>query len=317
MWQSLQLNLPDTPIRDLVLKNDDIVLGSHGRGFWIMDDIAPFREAVAINKDSKVTLFKPANPIRGIYNAQIQYYLPDVADSVTIEIMDAQGNLIKSYTGKASKAERGAPGTAKGLNSFTWDMRYPGATTFEGMIIWSARPQRGPMAPIGEYQVKLTTGGESLTTSFNLEMNPNYTGITAADLQEQFDLAIQIRDKTSEANEAVILIREIREKMQPIMNSADRTDRMEIMMEEMRKIEEDLYQVKNQSPQDPLNFPIKLNNRLASLRRSIENGQAKPTDAAYVVFKELSDELAGHMSKLNTILGEMRSDPRLGQLLED
>lgn len=314
MWQSLQLNLPDTPIRDLVLKDNDIVLGSHGRGFWIMDDIAPFRDAVDINKDQKVTLFKPVNPIRGIYNAQIQYYLPEVADSVTIEVMDVQGNLIKSFTGKGKKDERGAPGTAKGLNSFTWDLRYPGATTFPGMIIWSARPQRGPMAPIGEYKVRLITGGQSHESSFNLEMNPNYTGITAADLQEQFDLAMQIRDKTSEANEAVIQIRKIRENAK---KSGMQGDDLADILERMRVIEEDLYQVKNQSNQDPLNFPIKLNNRLASLRRSIENGQAKPTDAAYVVFKELSAELEGHMKKLELILAEMQVDNSLRKLLEE
>ena len=314
MWQPLQLNLPDTPIRDLVLKNDDIVLGSHGRGFWIMDDIAPFREAVDINKNQKVTLFKPANPIRGIYNAQIQYYLPEVADSVTIEIMDAEGNLIKSFTGKGKKEDRRAPGIAKGLNSFTWDMRYPGATTFPGMIIWSARPQRGPMAPIGEYKVRLTTGGQSFDSSFTLEMNPNYTGITAADLQEQFDLAMQIRDKTSEANEAVIQIRKIRENAK---KSGMQSDDLDDILERMRVIEEDLYQVRNQSPQDPLNFPIKLNNRLASLRRSIENGQAKPTDAAYVVFKELSAELEGHMKKLELILAEMQVDNSMKKLLEE
>lgn len=304
LWQSLQLNLPDTPIRDLVLKNDDIVLGSHGRGFWIMDDIAPFREAVSINANNKVTLFKPANPIRGIYDARIQYYLPEGADSVTIELMDAQGNLIKSFTGKAGKEERGTPGTARGLNSFTWDLHYPGATTFPGMIIWSARPQRGPLAPIGEYQVRLTVDGEIKTSSFALEMNPNYTGITAEDLQKQFDLAMQIRDKTSEANEAVMLIRSIREQAQKLMKSGEGNvnSQLEAVLEKMRVIEEDLYQVKNQSNQDPLNFPIKLNNRLASLRRSVESGQARPTDAAYVVFQELSDELKGHMDKLDAIL---------------
>jgi len=301
-WQSLQLNLPDTPIRDLVLRDNDIVLGSHGRGFWIMDDIAPFRDAVAINADSKVTLFKPVNPIRGIYNAQIQYFLPSVADSVTIEIMDAEGKLIKSFTGKGAKEERGKPGTAKGLNSFTWDLRYPGAVTFPGIIIWSARPQRGPLAPIGEYKVRLTTNGQSHESSFNLEMNPNYTGITAADLQEQFDLASQIRDKTTEANQAVILIRYIREQANKLTEAGEGSPEMEAMLEKMQVIEVDLYQVKNQSNQDPLNFPIKLNNRLASLRRSIENGQAKPTDAAYVVFKELSDELKGHMDKLYSII---------------
>lgn len=303
-WQSLQLNLPDTPIRDLVLKNDDVVLGSHGRGFWILDDIRPFREAVEINQSNQVTLFKPANPIRGVYNAVIQYYLPEETDSVTIEVLDAQGNLIQSYTGNRAENRRNAPTTAKGLNSFNWNLRYPGATTFDGMIIWSARPQRGPMAPIGDYQVRLKANGQTFDAAFSIEMNPNLEGVTAADIQEQFDLSRQIMAKTTEANEAVILIRKIRAQVDKL-NGLDNTQLQNDMKELMDKlgiIELDLYQVKNQSPQDPLNFPIKLNNRLASLRRSIENGQAKPTDAAYVVFEELSKELKSHLGKLSNVL---------------
>lgn len=303
-WQSLRLNLPDTPIRDLVLKNDDVVLGSHGRGFWILDDIRPFREAAEINKSNQVTLFKPANPIREIYNAAIQYYLPEQMDSVTVEILDAKGNLIQSYSGDSPRSRGGAPTTAKGLNSFNWNLRYTGATTFEGMIIWSARPQRGPLAPIGDYQVRLKVNGQTLETDFSIEMNPNLEGITPEDLQEQFDLSQRIIAKTSQANEAVILIRKIRSQVEKLgkVNSEQLTKELDAMMDKLGVIELDLYQVQNQSGQDPLNFPIKLNNRLASLRRSVENGQAKPTDAAYVVFDELSNELKGHMEKLDAVL---------------
>lgn len=310
-WQSLQLNLPDTPIRDLVLKNDDVVLGSHGRGFWILDDIRPFREAAEINKTNEARLFKPANPIRGVYNAVIQYYLPEETDEVTIEILDVNGDLIQSYTGDKAES-RGAPTTAKGLNTFNWNLRYPGATTFDGMIIWSARPQRGPMAPIGDYQVRLTVNGEVLETDFSIEMDPNLEGVTAEDIQEQFDLSMDIMAKTSEANEAVIQIREIRKQVEAV-NTDDEAlkAKMMAMMEQLSAIELNLYQVQNQSPQDPLNFPIKLNNRLASLRRSVETGQAKPTDAAYVVFTELKADLAKEMAELHEVL---KND--LGQINE-
>lgn len=304
-WQSLQLNLPDTPIRDLVLKNDDVVLGSHGRGFWILDDIRPFREAAEINKTNKTTLFKPANPIRGVYNAAIQYYLPEQTDSVTIEILDAQGELIQSYSGSNAES-RNEPTTAKGLNSFNWNLRYPGATTFEGMIIWSARPQRGPMAPIGKYQVRLKVNNETHDTDFEVEMNPNLEGVSAEDIQEQFDLSKSIMAKTSEANEAVIMIRNIRKQVKTLgsIDNAQVNSDVNSMMDKLAAIELDLYQVQNQSPQDPLNFPIKLNNRLASLRRSVENGQAKPTDAAYVVFEELKKELTNHLTQLNKVVNE-------------
>ena len=303
MWQSLQLNLPDTPIRDLVLKNDDIVLGSHGRGFWILDDIRPFREAAEINQSNEVTLFKPADPIRGVYDAAIQYYLPEQTDSITIQIMDSDGDLIQTYSG--SKPESNSePTTAKGLNSFIWNLRYPGATSFEGMIIWSARPQRGPIAPIGNYQVRLTVNGKSYDSNFSIEMNPNLEGVSAADIQEQFDLSKAIMAKTSEANEAVIMIRKVRSQVELMGNTDDEDLNTSIakMMEKLSDVELNLYQVQNQSPQDPLNFPIKLNNRLASLRRSVENGQAKPTDGAYVVFDELKKELEQHMTSLNEVM---------------
>ncbi|MEO1261557.1 MAG: glycosyl hydrolase [Bacteroidota bacterium] len=316
-WEPIQLNLPDTPIRDLVIKNDDVVLGSHGRGFWILDDINPLRQMTDATTQQNVALFKPTNPIRGVYDAVIQYHLKEQADSVTIEILDQQGKLINTYIGNKTEYKpdpnlpwwrRGGstvPTTAAGLNEFKWDLRYPGATDFEGMIIWSARPTRGPKAPIGEYQVRLKVGDETHMHTFKIEMDPNLKGISEADLQEQFDLAMKIRDKTTAANEAVI---DIRNTKNQINDRQEKTEDQQVqklaneLIDGLSKIEQELYQVKNQSNQDPLNFPIKLNNRLASLRRSMENGEAKPTDGAYKVFGELSEELTGHLNKLNSLL---------------
>ena len=127
-------------------------------------------------------------------------------------------------------------------------------------------------------------------------MDPNLKGITAADLQEQFELATKIVEKTSLANQTVIDIRKMRKDLQAKVKKNTLTESATAsVIKQMTTIEEALYQVKNQSAQDPLNFPIKLNNRLASLRRSLENGDARPTDGAYQVFKELSAELDGHM----------------------
>ncbi len=325
-WKPLQLNLPDTPVRDLVIKNDDVVLGTHGRGFWILDDINPFRQITEESLKQEVVLFEPSNAIRGVYDAVIQYYLKDEVDTVTIEILDAEGTLIDSFSGTETEWKtdpnvpwwrRGGsttPTTAAGLNEFKWDLRYPGATDFEGMIIWSAHPTRGPKAPIGDYQVKLKVGDYTQTYPFKIEMNPNLKGVSEADLKEQFDLAIKIRDKTSEANEAVIKIREIRKSVNAHLEKTEDENLEKLasdLLEKLGAIEEELYQVKNRSNQDPLNFPIKLNNRLASLRRSIENGDAKPTDGAYKVFEELSRELSGHMQQLEIIL-----DSDLAQLNE-
>ncbi len=316
-WQSLQLNLPDTPIRDLVVKDDDVVLGSHGRGFWILDDIRPIRQYSSTLKDKSAVLFEPADAIRGVSDATIQYYLKEELDTLTIEILDAKDRVVDTFTGSQPEYEedpdlpwwqRGGsskPTTARGLNTFTWDLRYPGATTFDGMIIWSARPQRGPKAPPGNYKVRLKTDGGMQIHPFAILMDPNLKGITKADLQAQFDLSNQIMEKTSAANEAVIEIRKMKshitENREQIPDREYRKT-LQPFLDDLSAVEQELYQVQNQSNQDPLNFPIKLNNRLASLRRSVETGDARPTDGAYKVYKELSTELDTHLGTLNTIL---------------
>jgi len=292
-WQSLQLNLPDTPVRDMVVKDQDLVLGTHGRGFWILDDIGPLREVTPeMLAGDEAFLFPPANPIRGVYDGVVQYYLPKTVDSVTIEILDAAGKVVDTFVGKEPtykpdpnlpwwlRGGSSVPTTAAGVNDFTWDLRYPGATTFEGMIIWSARPARGPKAPPGDYQVRFTAGSYTKTQPFSIEMNPNLKGITQKDLEEQFELAIQIRDQTTAANKAVIRIREVRAAVNDRLKKDDGAlaTSAKAMLDKLSVIEKDLYQVKNQSGQDPLNFPIKLNNRFAYLRRSVENGDARPTD---------------------------------------
>ncbi len=316
-WESLQLNLPDTPIRDLVIKDNDIVLGSHGRGFWIMDDIEPIRQHHAEMKNQEAILYKPNNAIRGISEAHIQYHLNEEVEKVSFDILDQNNEVIDTFTGDQVKYEvdpnipwwqRGGsskPTTAKGLNTFTWDLRYPGATDFDGMIIWSARPTRGPKVPLGQFKVRMRVGDYKQTYPFYIEINPNLKGISKEDLDEQFKLAMQITQKTTAANEAVIKIRDIKGKIKDADTRISEKNQKKIItpfISKLSEIEEALYQVRNQSGQDPLNFPIKLNNRLASLRRSLENGDARPTNGAYKVFAELSEELELHLENLNKVL---------------
>ncbi|UCE69959.1 MAG: glycosyl hydrolase [Flavobacteriaceae bacterium] len=317
LWQPLQLNLPDTPIRDLVVKDADVVVGSHGRGFWILDDIQPLRQYADAFKNQQAVLFQPADAIRGVYDAKIQYYLKEALDTITFEMLDADGQVIGTFTGSKPEYEddpnipwwrRGGstkPTTAKGLNSWSWDLRYPGAADFEGMIIWSARPKRGPKAPPGAYKVRMKAGDQQQTYDFSIRMDPNLKGITEADLKEQFELAQKIVQKTSTANEAVIRIRQMREHLvsnREKIPAPAYENTMIPFLQRIAAVEEELYQVRNRSNQDPLNFPIKLNNRLASLRRSLETGDAKPTDGAYKVFGELSAELDQHLKDLDNIL---------------
>ena len=318
-WQSLSLNLPDVQVADLVVEAYDVVIGTHGRSMWVLDDIDALRQLTPEITASAVHLFQPRDAYRGVYDAVFDYSLDEDVDGVRIEILEADGDVIQTFTGTPADDEEADeapassfryrppdPPTRKaGLNRFRWDLRYPGATTFEGMILWSAQAQRGPLAPPGRYQVRLTVDEVLETRDFAVHINPNLNGITTADLQEQFELAMQIRDKTSDANEAVIYIREVKSRLDDRVERADDRDvesAAESLAQQLSAVEEELYQVRNRSNQDPLNFPIKLNNRIASLRRSVENGDARPTDAAYVVFRELSDELAEQLSRLDDVL---------------
>lgn len=329
LWQSLQLKLPDTPIRDLVIKDNDVVIGTHGRGFWILDDIQPLRQYQENMNSKEAVLFAPTDAIRGVQDATMQYYLKAEKDTITFEVLDEKGKLIDTFTGSKPKYEvdpdlpwwekggSSKPTTAKGINTFTWDLRYPGATTFDSIIIWSAQPSRGPKAPLGNYKIRMRLGDFEKTEEFAVTMDPNLEGVSAADLQEQFDLALKITKKTSMANEAVIRIRDIRKQIASEEKDIPAPAFKKIMsplLKSISRIEQELYQVKNQSGQDPLNFPIKLNNRLASLRRSVETGDAKPTDGAYKVFEELSVELEKLLTELKQI--EEKYVPKANKLLE-
>ena len=323
-WQSLQLELPDTPIRDLVVHGSDVVLGTHGRGFWILDDIEPLRALTQDTYLSPLTVFESPGAFRGLTNAALQYFLADEQEQVTVEILKemaggAEPELVASFTGTKADEEKerdttpsfrspppAPPTVHAGLNRFEWNLRYPGPTQFDGIIIWNAAGARGPKAPPGRYMAKVTAGESTETVSFEVALDPNFKGVSQEDLEEQAKLAIAISEQTSRANEAVINIRRIRGELAERSEGATSTElaaAVESFREASSTIEEALYQTKNQSGQDPLNFPIRLNNRLSSLRRSVETGDAKPTAAAYKVFEELSAELEDQLAALESLMG--------------
>ena len=172
------------------------------------------------------------------------------------------------------------------------------------MILWGGGVN-GPSAAPGTYQVRMTADGKTTTQPLVVKRNPLYTDVSDADLQEQFALAIQIRDKVSEANNAVIQIRNIKQEV------ADRTSRSadpklkaagDQLTKNISAIEEEIYQVRNQSGQDPLNFPIKINNRLASLLSIVSAGDGKPIANTYPIFKDLTAELKVQTDKLTRVL---------------
>jgi photosystem II stability/assembly factor-like uncharacterized protein len=326
-WQSLRLNLPDTQVSDLVIEGDDLVIATHGRSFYILDDITPLRQLSAGVLSTGAHLFTPHPVVRSVNRAGIDYWLAKEADTVTIDILDAKGAVVRSYVGSAEEEKKGRggrggaagegedeggggggrgavrpPARKEGGNRFTWDLRYPGAKSFEGMIFWGAQADAGPTAAPGQYQVRLTANGVTEIRPLTVTKDPRLSA-TDADLAEQFKLAIQVRDKTSEANEMVIRIREIKKniadrvKKDPSLDAAG-----ERLSTKLSAVEEDIYQVRNRSNQDPLNFPIKLNNQIAALLRVVETGDAKPTDQSYEVFKELNTRLEEIRKRYEEIL---------------
>ncbi|HVE77653.1 MAG TPA: glycosyl hydrolase [Gemmatimonadaceae bacterium] len=323
-WQPLSRNLPDVQVPDIAVHEKDLVIATHGRSMWVMDDVAPLRQLTPEVATAAVHLFQPADPIRGVYDGVFHYVLKTRADTVRLELLDAQGRTFRTIVGtsgdaRADSLERAAanregapariprkPTTAAGLNRFVWDGRYPGATTFPGMIIWSARPELGPLAPPGRYAVRLTANGVTQTREFALRRDPRVPW-TDEDLVAQFRLASEIRDRVTAANEAVIRVRAIRAA---VADRAARASDRDVsaagtaLVRDLSAVEEALYQVRNRSGQDPLNFPIKLNNKLAALQRSVETGDGPPSAGARTVFRELSAELDVQLRRLEHTIAE-------------
>jgi hypothetical protein len=164
---------------------------------------------------------------------------------------------------------------------------------------------RGPLAPPGTYQVRLTALGETKNASFEIARDPRLTGVSDADLQEQFKLALQIRDRLSQANGAVQRIRALKDQITARRDEAGDarvTGAAETLTTKLTDVEGEIYQFRNQSNQDPLNFPIKLNNKVAALMGVVESGDGRPTEQAYVVFRELSAKLDAELTRLGDLV---------------
>jgi len=322
-WQSLRLDLPVTPVHGIEVKGDDLVIATHGRSFYVMDDISVLRQVTRTTNSEPVVLFKPAGAVRSVSRGvSIDYFLKSAADKLTIDILDTQGSIIRSFTGAPSNEKDAAstspadsgddtprqvtphPAVKQGMNRFTWDMRYPNARDFPGLIMW-AGSTRGPEAPPGQYSVRLTANGVTKTESFSISRNLVVKTVTDADLLEQFKLARQINDKVSAANEAVLRIRNVKEQVSDRLTKTKDsaiTTAAEPLVARLTAVEGEIYQYRNRSSQDPLNYPIRLNNKLAALQGLVETGDYRPTDQSYAVFKQLSEQLDKQLGQLDTLL---------------
>ena len=212
-----------------------------------------------------------------------------------------------------------APGLSAGSNRFRWNMRLDGWTDFEGRIFWAAGNQ-GPSVLLGPYQVRLTVNGESMTQDFEIRMNPRAMaeGVTAADLQERFDFAIQIRDRVTDANEAVLRMRSIKAQIQDRIGQNDNAELAQLggaVSDRLSEVEGEVYQVQNRSNQDPLNYPIKLNNKIAALQNLVEGAESRPTEQSYEVFQTLSTQLETELEQMDLVIQQDLA--RLNELLRE
>ncbi len=380
-WQTLRRNLPIVPIHDLAVKEGDLIAATHGRSFWILDDLSALRQMSPTIVSSQAHLFKSRNVYRAGFGggggtgaagghptgqnpasgAAIYYWLKSPRQVVTMDLLDAKGAVIRTFTSnqdatvaadsvrsdsvrrarsdslrKAGVKEdttqrteargeeappddtpRRAPPPARvsnkaGLNTFSWNLRYPDAVTFQNLIMWAAGTQ-GPVAVPGAYSVRMTVAGQPAQTQrFTMVKDPRSTASQTA-LEDQFAFLIAVRDKTSEANNAVRKIRNVKSQLNdraskmPAAQKAAFKAKADAFASQLSAVESEIYQVKNQSGQDPLNYPIKLNNKIAALSGVAASADARPTDQTREVFKILSAQLDAQLARLNTAMQGLSS----------
>lgn len=379
-WQTLRRNLPIVPVHDLVIKDGDLIAATHGRSFWIMDDVSPLRQMGPAVMQSNVHLFTPQKTYRTSFvgaarsgaaghppragnppsGAVVYYWLRTPRQLVTLDFLDVNGKVIRSFTSNQDSAaavdsvaealkrgvqhdslasagvsadslrrlestseesaqpsetpRRGPPrpprvANKQGLNQFAWNLRYPDAVRFDAMILW-AGDLEGPTVLPGTYAVRITTGGESQTARFDVVRDPRVTA-TSADLASQFDLLMKIRDTLSAANNAVRLTRNVRTQIERRRDSLPAADRAGFeqtaaaLVAQLSSVEEQIYQVHNRASEDPLNYPIRINNKIAALAGVVGGASARPTEQSYAVFRLLSGQLDTQLQRLHAALGSL------------
>jgi hypothetical protein len=251
----------------------------------------------------------------------IHYFLKDTIKTIaSLEILEKNGALIKKFATKPDKKANEEELKIKpGMNKFVWNMRYANAEGFDGLIMWSGS-LTGPKAIPGIYQARLTINGKVSETEFEILKDPRTTG-TVSDIKEQFDFSMAVRDKLTETHKAIKKIRAAREQInrvtEPMKGKEDMkevNDLAKSILDDMKKIEEALYQTKNRSGQDPLNYPVRLNNKLAALGSEIDGGDFKPTEQVKAVHKEIVEKIDLQLNQLNKVMSE--KVPRFNDLVK-
>jgi photosystem II stability/assembly factor-like uncharacterized protein len=342
-WKSFQLNLPPVPITDLAVKNDDLVVATQGRSFWILDDLTPLhqykpelltkgpahlftpRPAYRLpgggfgggDDDARPPRTEGQNPPAG---AVIHFHLksaPAKGDKAALEIHEAGGALVRRYAPDAERpADKFEP--KAGMNRVAWDLRYPPAEGFPGLVLWGGLP--APRAVPGKYQARLIVGKDEQTVEFEVKTDPR-SSASHSDLEEQFRFVNELRDKITEVHKTILRIRDVRDQItnlrKRLMDKPDAKDVLtaaDAVEKSLTAVEEALYQTKAKSNQDVLNFPIRLNNKLVGVAGSASIGDARPTEGAVKVKQELFSATDRELAKFRQVMSDEL--PKLNEALE-
>ncbi len=333
-WQPLQLNLPVVPITDIALKDNDLIVATQGRSIWVLDDVMPLQELTSASRERRAFMrggqpvvnklyvpsvielgsggqsaraFESAEGTNAPGGVTVRYVLKDSVgkeDTVRMVFQTAGGDTLRVYSNHADKEKQEVEFEPKrGGNSLTWNARGADAEKFEGMILWWA-DMRGPRVPPGAYKVTLEAGGGRETASFRLVPDARLPAGDSVALRERYAFHTSVIDKVSEAHKAIKEIRTLKTGINAYTAKVDTADaRMKPLLNlgkdmdsTLTAVEEALYQTKNRSGQDPLNYPIRLTNKLASLN-SMTQGEYRPTDASYVVQAAIAAEIDAELAK--------------------
>ncbi len=321
-WKSFQLNLPMVPITDLAIKENDLIVATQGRSFYVLDDLSLVQQKTdgftaknlstfAVNDAYRFDGYQNLNaknagmnPPNGVL---INYYLQKMDDStlVSIDIMDKNKKLINTFSNKAKEKSKQLD-VASGMNQFVWNMRYDSAEKVKGLILWHGTVP-GPKAAPGQYYYKIRTAKDSVSGEFTVKANPVYK-LSQQDYEDQFNFLLSVRDKFSEIQKAIVNIGLLRKQVsdfvalqgkaipQPIKLLADSINK------QMTKVEEALHQTKAKSGQDVLNFPIRLDDKISGLYDFASSGNAAPARQVKEAFTVLSAEADVQLNTLKKIM---------------
>jgi len=336
-WQPLQLNLPNTPIHDLIIHNDDLIVATHGRSFWVLDDIGPLRQLTPAISSEPAHLFAPSTAIRTRIGhrerrrfaiaenppqgAILYYWLKEKPkEPIKLEVLDDQGKLLRSENSVVKKEVEQPtefdeepdithiPAEA-GLNLFVWDLRCQMPMKIPKAIYDNGKPA-GPLVLPGKYQVRLTVDGKSYAEAIEIKMDPRVK-TSPDDLRKQFDLLAKLRDTEEEMNKAILGIRDLNNQLQAlekrlgsVKESKAVADNCAELRKRIRAIEEELIQVNATAQEDEANYPTKLNSKLGYLSGVTDSADTAPTRAELEVFAELDKQLQAELNKWREVLSK-------------